>query len=115
MSNTAKFTVALDRGLLMHAKVVAAKCDTSVSALLNAQLRFLVESFESAKLARNANYTALLAFSLGKLDDFAAMQALAIDSEEDLFVLMAQAHLPMPRLAEAETAGMVKALRQLPS
>ena len=114
MTQTVNFDVAVDHDLLKRAKVVAPKCDTSIDALLNAQLRFLVESFESAEFARNANYTTLLAFSLGKLDDFAAMQALAIDREEDLFVLMAQAHLPMPRLAEADTAGMVNALRQLP-
>ncbi len=114
MSETVNFTGAVDRELLKRAKVIAAKSDTSVNALFNAQLRYLVETFESAESARNANYATLLAFSLGKLDDLAAMQALAIDSEEDLFLLMAQAHLPMPRLGEAETARMVKALHQLP-
>lgn len=114
MTETVNFTGAVDRNLLKRAKVIAAKSDTSVNALFNAQLRYLVETFESAESGRNANYATLLAFSLGKLDDLAAMQSLAIDSEEDLFLLMAQAHLPMPRLTEAETAGMVKALHQLP-
>jgi len=114
MAETVNFTGAVDRELLKRAKVIAAKSDTSVNALFNAQLRYLVETFESGESRRNANYATLLAFSLGKLDDLATMQALAIDSEEDLFLLMAQAHLPMPRLPEAETAGMVKALHQLP-
>jgi hypothetical protein len=40
---------------------------------------------------------------LGRLAGDEAMRALGIDSEEDLFLLMAQAHLPMPRLPEADT------------
>jgi hypothetical protein len=36
-----------------------------------------------------------------------------LDTEEDLFLLMTQAHLPMPRLPQAETDGMVKALHDL--
>jgi len=113
MSNTVNFTGAVDRDLLKRAKVIAAKSDTSVNALFNAQLRYLVETFESADESRNANYGTLLAFSLGRLDADAALRALGLDSDEDLFLLMAQAHLPMPRLPEAETAGMVKALHTL--
>jgi hypothetical protein len=41
------------------------------------------------------------------------MAALGIDSEEDLFLLMAQAHLPMPRLSAATTQGMVDDLNAL--
>ena len=113
MSNTVNFTSAVDRDLLKRAKVIAAKSETSVNALFNAQLRYLVETFESAEAGRNANYAILLAFSLGRLDAGAALQTLGLDSEEDLFLLMAQAHLPMPRLPEAETADMVKVLHGL--
>ena len=113
MAATVNFTGAVDRDLLKRAKVVAAKSDTSINALFNAQLRYLVETFESAESQRNANYPALLAFSLGKHDDRATMDTLAIDSEEDLFLLMTQAHLPMPRLPEADTAAMVQALQRL--
>lgn len=113
MAETVNFTGAVDRDLLKRAKVVAAKSDTSVNALFNAQLRYLVETFEGAESQRNANYPVLLAFSLGKLDDRATMAALGIDGEEDLFLLMAQARLPMPRLPVAETGAMVQALRRL--
>jgi hypothetical protein len=41
------------------------------------------------------------------------MKKLGIDGEEDLFLLMVQAHLPMPRLPAAETRRMVDALQQL--
>ncbi len=112
-TNTVNFTGAVDRELLKRAKVLAARNDTSVNALLNAQLRYLVETFESATVSHNDNYTTLLAFSLGKLDAGQVFERLGIDSDEDLFLLMAHARLPMPRLPEAETERMVEQLMQL--
>jgi len=35
-------------------------------------------------------------------------------SEEDLFLLMTQAHLPMPRLSERATRAMAEGLAALP-
>lgn len=61
------------------------------------------------------NYPNLLAFSLGQRDAQATMDKLGVDSFEDLFLLMAQAHLPMPRLADAATDAMVQALHTLPT
>jgi hypothetical protein len=113
MSQTVNFTGAVDRDLLKRAKVVAAQNDTSVNALFNAQLRYLVETFERGGAKKDANYSILLDFSLGRIDDLAALDALGLDSEEDLFLLMAQAHLPMPRLPQAETAAMTAALHAL--
>lgn len=110
---TVNFTGAVDRDLLKRAKIIAAKTDTSVNALFNAELRYLVETFESAEASGNQNYRTLIEFSLGRIDDLAAMAALGIDSEEDLFLLMAQAHLPMPRLSDASTQGMVDSLNAL--
>ena len=107
------FTGAVDRALLKRAKVIAAKTDTSVNALFNAELRHLVETFEAAELSGNHNFRTLLDFSLGRLDSAAAMAQLGTTSDEDLFLLMAQAHLPMPRLPEATTRGMVDALNAL--
>ena len=107
------FTGAVDRDLLKRAKIIAAKTDTSVNALFNAELRYLVETFESAETAGNQNFRTLLDFSLGRIDDLAAMATLGIDSEEDLFLLMAQARLPMPRLPESTTQGMVEELNAL--
>lgn len=110
---TVNFTAALDRDLLKRAKVLAATSDTSVNALFNTQLRYLVETFEGGKVNRNENYSNLLAFSLGTLDGRTVMKRLGIDSEEDLFLLMAQARLPMPRLPDEETGQMVAALHAL--
>ena len=113
MTSTVNFTGAVDRDLLKRAKIIAAKTDTSVNALFNAELRHLVETFEAAEASGNQNYRVLLDFSLGRRAGNDAMLALGIESEEDLFLLMAQAHLPMPRLPDATTRGMVDQLKSL--
>ena len=107
------FTSAVDRDLLKRAKVLAAKTETSVNALFNAELRYLVETFEAAEATSNQNFRILLDFSLGRRDDRTTMAALGIDSEEDLFLLMAQARLPLPRLPETTTQRMVDELNAL--
>ena len=115
MANTVNFTGSVDGDLLKRAKVIAAKTDTSVTALFNAVLRHLVENFEAAESTGNQNFKVLLDFSLGRLSDDKTMQALGIGSDEDLFSLMAQAHLPMPRLPDSITHGMVNRLDALPT
>ena len=107
------FTSAVDRDLLKRAKVLAAKTETSVNALFNAELRYLVETFEAAEATNNQNFRILLDFSLGRRDDRTTMAALGIDSEEDLFLLMALARLPLPRLPETTTQRMVDELNAL--
>jgi len=113
MRASVKFTGSVDRDLLKRAKIIAAKADTSVNALFNAELRYLVETYEAAEYQGNENYKRLLDFSLGRITDEAVKQLLLIDSDEDLFLMMAQAHLPMPRLSDKETNRMVESLSQL--
>ncbi len=113
MSTTVNFTSSVDRDLLKRAKVIAAKSETSVNALFNAELRYLVETFEGAEAKGNQNFKTLLDFSLGRVDDLSAMDALGIETQEDLFLLMAQAHLPMPRLSETVMKEMVRSLNAL--
>lgn len=113
-ATTVNFTGSVDRDLLRRAKVIAAKTDTSINALFNAELRYLVETFDAADHGDNQNFKLLLDFSLGRIDDVAVMDKLGIEAVEDLFLLLAQAHLPMPRLPDALTQGMVEQLHQLP-
>jgi len=115
MAESVNFTGSVDRDLLKRAKILAAKSDTSVNALFNAEPRYLVETFEAAEAGGNQNFRTLLDFSLGRLDDRLAMKTLSIDSDGDLFLLMAQAHLPMPRLPESSTRRMVDDLNALRS
>ena len=113
-AETVNFTGAVDRDLLRRAKVIAAESDTSVNASFNAELRHLVETYEAAQANGNQNFATLLDFSLGRITDVAALARLGFDSDEDLFLLMAQAHLPMPRLTESATRAMVAGLTALP-
>ena len=77
---TVNFTSAIDRDLLRRAKVLAAKTDTSVNALFNAELRYLVETFEAAEAASNRNFRVLFDFSMGRIDSSAAVEALRLES-----------------------------------
>lgn len=113
MSTNVNFTASVDRDLLKRAKVIAAKSETSVNALFNAELRYLVETFEAAEVVDNRNFSTLLYFALGRIDDLTAMDSLGLESEEDLFLLMAQARLPMPRLNDRATREMVDDLNRL--
>ena len=113
MTITVNFTGSVDRDLLKRAKVIAAKTDTSVNALFNAQLRYLVETFEAAEIGGNQNFKVLLSFALGRIAGDEALRKLGIDSEEDLVLLMAQAHLPMQRVPDAVTQDMVDQLKSL--
>ena len=114
MSPTVNFTGTVEKDLLKRLKVIAAKLATSINALFNAELRHLVETYEAAEVHGNHNFQTLLDFSLGRINDVQAMDRLGIDSEEDLFVLTARAHLPMPRLSVGETEEMARSLRALP-
>lgn len=114
MPTTVNFTGSVDRDLLKRARVVA-HADISINGLFNADLRYLVETFEAAEAGGNQNFRALLDFSLGRADDRATPVRLGIRSEEDPFLLMAQAHLPMPRLSEAATRAIVESLDVLAS
>jgi hypothetical protein len=107
------FTGSVPKELLKRAKIVAAKMDTSINALFNFQLNYLVDTFEQSEQNINDNYHALFEFSIGKIDYRQVMDRLAIDSEEDLFLLMVQAHLPMPRLSSERTEAMVEELQLL--
>jgi len=113
MSINVNFTASVDRDLLKRAKVVAAKTETSVNALFNSELRYLVETFEAAEVTGNRNFGTLLHFSLGHIDDLTAMESLGLESEEDLFLMMAQARLPMPKLSDSITRGMVDDMNSL--
>jgi hypothetical protein len=113
MSSTVNFTGTVEKDLLKRLKVIAAKLATSINALFNAELRHLAETFEAAEAHGNNNFQTLLDFSLGRIADLQTMEQLGIDSEEDLFLLMARAHLPMPRLAAVETQEMAQSLHAL--
>lgn len=103
MSNV---TFAIDDDLLRKSKVAAAQMDTSLNAIVRTLLAGFIESV-GEKDQQPENYRKLLNFSLGKVTYRALMRDLSIDSDEDLFLMMCGAGLPMPSLPEEETQKMV--------
>lgn len=73
----------------------------------------LVETCELAERHGNRNAPLLLGSALGCISDLEVMDQLHLEHEEDLFLLMAQANLPLPRLADQATEAMVSDLQQL--
>jgi len=110
VADNVNFTGSVNADLLRRAKIVAAKLDTSVNALFRAELGYLVDTFEAAEAGGNRNYSVLVEFAIGRVDASEAMESLGVDSDEDLFLLMARARLPMPRLADNRTEAMVEEL-----
>ena len=104
---------SIDRGLLRRANILATKTETSVNALLNKELLHLISTFEAAESSSHQNVISLLDVSLGRLNDLEVKDHLGIDSDEDLFLLMAQAHLPMPRLSSDKAQDVAESLNAL--
>lgn len=80
--------------------------------MFNAELRHLVETLEAAQASGNQNFKTLLNFSLGRAGRKTAMLGLGIESQENLFLLMAQAHPPIPRRPETSTQPSVTSLHK---
>lgn len=70
-------------------------------------------STSSDMASGNSVFAVLRDFSAGAIDDLTAMQLLHVEHGEDLFLLMAQACLPMPRLDSRTTQAMADALKRL--
>ena len=76
-SRSRDLTGSVDRDLLKRAKIIAAKSETSVNALFNAELRYLVDTYETGEVSGNQNFKVLLDFSPGRCDELNVMVALA--------------------------------------
>jgi hypothetical protein len=75
----------------------------------------MAKTLLTAENFNQRHYKSLVAFSLGQATAAQTLELLGTDSTEDLFLLMAQARLPMPRLPEAATRAMAQRLHQLPN
>ena len=70
----------------------------------------MTSTFEAAESSSHQNVISLLDVSLGRLNDLEVKDPLGIDSDEELFILMAHSHLPMPRLASDKTQYVAESL-----
>lgn len=108
-------TFTLDADLLRRAKIAAAQTDSSLNAIVRVLLAGFVDAVgvDSPGLPDTGNYRKLLDFSLGKITFRRAMSDLNIDSDEQLFLMMCGAGLPMPALPDEEIAKMSENLERV--
>lgn len=109
MSNV---TFAIDDDLLRQSKIAALQMDLSLNAVVRTLLDGFVKSVGNP-VDKTGNYRKLLDFSLGRIPYRALMQELHINSDEDLFLMMCGAGLPMPTLTKEEFDKMEKTLAGL--
>ncbi len=94
----ANVTFSIDEELLRQSKIAAIQADSSLNAIVRALLSGFVQSVGSPQNA-TGNYLKLLAFSLGRMPYRKLMMEMNIESDEELFLIMCRAGLPMPTLA----------------
>lgn len=102
MSNV---TFAIDDDLLRQSKIAALQMDLSLNAVVRTLLDGFVKSVGTTA-DKTGNYRKLLDFALGRIPYRALMTELHIDSDEDLFLMMCGAGLPMPTLPKEELKKM---------
>lgn len=98
-------TFSIDDALLRKSKSTAAKTGVSLNAVVRTLLKGFAENAGESN-GMSGNYLKLLDFSLGRVSYRTLMKELAVEGDEQLFLLMARAGLPMPSLSEEETKAM---------
>jgi hypothetical protein len=109
-------TFALDDQLISAAKLVAARRDTSISALVRASLENQVAlDTEATSSGASGVLQELIDYSMGRRPRAVTMDALAIDDYGALLRLLNAANLPHPLVPltkrQAMAAEMVKAVK----
>lgn len=107
MSESVNFTIALDREALRRAKIIAARHDTSVNAIVRSYL----ERLESIGLGDDAgasgNAAILFRYSMGLIPRLQAMRALGVSDYGLLIRMMGGVGLPLPSVSTETERKMV--------
>jgi hypothetical protein len=102
-------TFQLDDELVRRAKLVAARRNTSISAVVRQGLEQQVAMDESlAKPGAHGSYEALVNYSLGRAPRRVTMDLLGLDDYADLLHMLGAAGLSQPIVPAAERATMVQ-------
>ena len=109
-------TFALDEQLIAAAKLVAARHDTSISALVRTSLEHQVAlDAEAAASGDSGVMQELIDYSMGRSPRAVTMGVLGIDDYGVLLRLLSAANLPHPLVPlskrHAMAAGMVKMIK----
>lgn len=106
-SGPMNITFALDEQLIAAAKRLAAKQDTSISALVRTALEHQVAlDIETTSSGASGVMQELTAYSMGQRPRAVAMAAIGIDDYGALLRLLNAANLPHPLVPLAKRAAM---------
>jgi hypothetical protein len=104
-------TFSIDDALLHAAKVMAAKQNTSVNALVRQALEHVVATDGAVALSASSGVAqALVDYSMGRKPRLATMQELSIDDYGVLIRLLNEAGLPHPMIPLGQREAMADQL-----
>jgi hypothetical protein len=107
-------TFSFDDALLTAAKVMAARQNTSVNALVRQALEHVVATDGAVAMSGSSGVAqALVDYSMGRKPRLATMQELAIDDYGVLIRLLNEAGLPHPMVPLAQREAMAVQLAEV--
>ena len=105
-------TFSLDKDLLREVKVIAARYDTSLNALVRDYFRHLADSGVVADGEMNGNLERLFLYSIGRLSRSEACRELGADDFR-LTQMLRMAGFPPPRSSKADEDAQVEKIVEL--
>lgn len=105
-------TFVLDEDLLREVKVIAARYDTSLNALVRDYFQHLAHSGLSSEGRMDGNLQTLFRYSVGHLTRKEAREALGVDDAR-LTQLLRMAGFPPPRAQKADEDAQVEKTMEL--
>ncbi len=107
MADSVNFTIALDRDALRRAKIIAARHDTSVNAMIRHYLDHLHDIGLDNEGNASGNSEVMFKYSMGLIPKKQAMTELGV-SDYGIFVrMMGRAGLPLPAVSKDLERKMV--------
>lgn len=107
VTDTVNFTIALDRDALRRAKIIAARHDTSVNAMIRHYLDHLHDFGLDREDNASGNSEVMFRYSMGLIPKKQAMKELGV-SDYGIFVrMMGRAGLPLPAVSKDLEQKMV--------
>ncbi|TWO68074.1 hypothetical protein FN976_24365 [Caenimonas sedimenti] len=105
-------TFGIDDAMLREVKVIAAKRNTSVNALVRSYFAHLIESGVQDSESMNGNLQTLFDYSVGRIGRHRAKSFLGVD-DPTLTAMLRQAGFPPPRASQEEEDRMLDEIKDI--